>query len=456
MYFTQLFTPGLAQCSYVIGGKSECLVVDPPRDIDRCLEAARSFGLPITGIIETHLHADFVSGHMDLAHATGAVIYAARSAQCAFEHTALTEGESFVHDTLRIELVDAPGHTPESAVILVSDLKRTEDPLLVFSGDAMLVGEVGRPDLFPDRKNELAQKLYYSLRKLEKLEDHLELFPAHGMGSLCGRSLSAKLSSTVGVEKKYNYAFSIHPEERFVKEILTGMPEAPDHFARCSEINRQGPPLVSKLKNPAALEPLVFQKLASEDHLVLDVRDNLAFVSAHIPGAYCIPVESKFSTYAGWVLPPDKPLLLVGSNHAEIEDAVIKLRRVGLDLIEGYLEGGMEEWVNRGLEPNMMQSVSVHKLKERLSEKDTLFIDTRLKSEWDEGHIEGTVHGPTPDLRFLFSDRPDDQPLMVFCNSSNRSILGASLLMRRGFRNVTQVLGGTTGWENAGYSLVKF
>lgn len=339
---------------------------------------------------------------------------------------------------------------------MVSDLERTEDPLLALSGDALLVGEVGRPDLFPDRKNELEQKLYHSLRKLEKLEDHLELFPAHGMGSLCGRSLSAKLSSTVGVEKKYNYAFSIHPEERFVKEILTGMPEAPDHFARCSEINRQGPPLVSKLKNPAALEPLVFQKLASEDHLVLDVRDNLAFVSAHIPGAYCIPVESKFSTYAGWVLPPDKPLLLVGSSHAEIEEAVIKLRRVGLDLIEGYLEGGMEEWVNRGLEPNMMQSVSVHKLKERLSEKDTLFIDTRLKSEWDEGHIEGTVHGPTPDLRFLFSDRPDDQPLMVFCNSSNRSILGASLLMSRGFRNVTQVLGGTTGWENAGYSLVKF
>jgi len=455
MYFTQIFTPGLAQCSYVIGGKSECLVVDPPRDIDRCLEAARNFGLPITGIIETHLHADFVSGHMELAQATGAVIYAARSAQCAFEHTALSEGESLVHDSLRLELVDAPGHTPESAVFLVSDLERTEDPLLAFSGDALLVGEVGRPDLFPDRKNELAQKLYHSLRKLEKLEDHLELFPAHGMGSLCGRSLSAKLSSTVGIEKKYNYAFSIHPEERFIKEILAEMPKAPDHFARCSEINRQGPPLVSKLKNPAALEPLAFQKLAAEDHLVLDVRDNLAFVSAHIPGAYCIPVKSKLATFAGWVLPPDRPLLLVGSNHAETEEAVIKLRRVGLDLIEGYLDGGMEEWINRGLETNMMQSISVHKLKERLPDKDTLFIDTRLKSEWDQGHIEGTVHGPTPDLRFLFSDRPADQPMVVFCNSSNRSILGASLLIRRGFRNVTQVLGGTTSWENAGYPLVE-
>ncbi len=455
MFFVQLFTPGLAQCSYVVGGKNECLVVDPPRDIDKCLKAAKEFGLPITGILETHLHADFISGHMELAQATGANIYAAQSARCAFEHIALTEGQPVDFDTLRIELVDTPGHTPESAIFLVSDMERTTDPILVFSGDTLLVGDVGRPDLFPDRKEELAHSLYHSLRKIEKLGENLELYPAHGMGSLCGRSLSAKLSSTVGTEKKYNYAFSIRPEEKFKTELLQGMPEAPDHFTRCSEINRQGPPLVSRMEKPRALAPRLFQKLSFEGHLVLDVRDNLTVTPAYVPGAYCIPVTSNLSTFAGWVLPPDKPLLLVGDNKAEIEEAMIKLRRVGLDLIKGFLEGGMEGWINQGLETERLQSISVHELKERLNEKDTLFVDTRFKSEWIEGHIEGTVNGPAPDLRYLFGDLPADRPIVVFCNTSKRSILGASILKRRGFTNVTQTIGGTTAWESAGYPLVK-
>lgn len=455
MYFKQIYTPGLAICSYVVGGKEECLVVDPPRDIASCIEAAKEFGLPITGILETHLHADFVSGHMDLARVAGATIYAARSARCAYEHVALSEGQPVDHDTLRLELLETPGHTPESAVFLVSDLERTGAPVLVFSGDTLLVGDVGRPDLFPDRKEELVEKLYQSLRKIESLGDNLELYPAHGMGSLCGRSLSAKLSSTVGTEKRYNYAFSIHPVSRFREELLAGMPEAPDHFSRCSEINRQGPPLVSQIEPPRAFNPGVFRKLASEGHLVLDVRDNLAFPPAHIPGAYSIPVNSNFSTFAGWVLPPDRPLLLVGDNREEIEDAVIKLRRVGLDLAAGFLEGGMENWINRGMEIGTLQSISVHRLKQRLPEKETLFLDTRLKSEWENGHIEGTVHVPTPDLRHRFREYPPDHPIVVFCSTSKRSVLGASILRQRGFSNVTQVVGGTTGWENAGYPLVK-
>ncbi len=455
MHFKRIFTGGLAQCSYVIGGQNACLVVDPPRDIQRCLDAADEFGLPVTGIIETHLHADFISGHMDLARATGATIYAAQSARCNFEHVALSEGKHVDHDTLRIELMETPGHTPESAVFLISDLTRTEDPVLVFSGDALLVGDVGRPDLFPDRQEELAQKLYQSLRKIEKLEDNLELYPAHGMGSLCGRSLSAKLSSTIGTEKKYNYAFSFHPEEKFMREILEGMPEAPDHFGRCSEINRQGPPLVSAMEEPVPLKAAEFQKLAREDHLVLDVRDSLSFTAAHIPGAYCIPVLSNFSTFAGWVLPPEKPLLLVGNTRGDIAEAVIMLRRVGLDLIKGYLEGGMEEWINLGMETERLKNMSIHDLKERLSEPDTFFVDTRMKSELAGVSIKGTIHGSTPDLRYLFGDRPAHQPFVLFCNTSNRSILGASILQRRGFTNITHVVGGTTAWENAGYPLIK-
>ena len=455
MYFKQLFTPGLAHCSYVVGGKNECLVVDPSRDIQRYLEAAEEFGLPITGIIETHLHADFISGHMDLAQLTGATIYAAQSANCAYEHKALIEGQPIEHDTLRIELIDIPGHTPESAIFLVSDLERGEEPILVLSGDALMVGDVGRPDLFPDRKEELAEKLYHSLRKMEELGDNLELYPAHGMGSLCGRDLSAKLSSTVGTEKKYNYAFSTHPLENFKKEMLEGMPEAPDHFARCSEINRQGPTLVSELENPQPMDPETFEKHILEGALVLDVRDSLAFNSAHVPGSYCIPVKSNFSTFAGWVLPPDKNLILVGESPGDVEDAVVMLRRVGLDLTVGFLEGGIGSWINQGMKVSNLHSISVHDFKEQLKEERSLFVDTRGRSEWEEKRIEGTVHGSTPDLRHLFADQDVDQPFVVFCNTSNRSVLGASLLKRRGFTNVTHVIGGITGWENAGYPLVE-
>ncbi len=453
MFFKQLFIPGLSHCYYVIGGVKECLVVDPPRDIQGCLEAAREFGLPITGIIETHLHADFISGHMDLAQATGATIYAAQSANCAYEHTALIEGEPVEHDTFRIELVDTPGHTPESAIFIITDLERGKEPLLVFSGDVLMVGDVGRPDLFPDRKEELAEKLYQSLRKLEKLGDNLELYPAHGMGSLCGRALSAKLSSTVGTEKKYNYAFATHPEENFKKEMLEGMPEAPDHFARCSEINRQGPTLVSQLEDPRPMDVESFQESITQGALVLDVRDSLTFKSAFVPGSYCVPVKSNFSTFAGWVLPPDKELILVGDNPGEIEEAVVMLRRVGLDRTVCFLEGGIDQWINQGRETADIKNMSVHGMRESLKKGDTLFVDTRLKSEWEEGHIEGTVHGPTPDLRHLFADQPADRPIAVFCNTSNRSILGASLLKRRGFNNVIHVAGGFTGWKNAGYPL---
>lgn len=302
MEFKQIYTPGLAHCAYVIGGKNACVVVDPAREVTQYMAIADSLGLPIKGIIETHLHADFVSGHAELRKRTGATIYITRKANAEFEHYAVQDEELIEIDTLLFKMLDTPGHTPECSVYLVSDLERGIEPALAFTGDTLLVGDAGRPDLFPDIKAELASKLYQSLRRLEKLGDNIELYPAHGAGSLCGKALSSKLSSTLGTEKMHNQAMLKHPEDAFIKGFLEDMPEAPDHFSRCSEINRKGAPSIAQLNKPLGLSPDVFYKLSQSGHLVVDTRDQLAFGAAHIPGAYGLSLKGNFATFSGWVL----------------------------------------------------------------------------------------------------------------------------------------------------------
>lgn len=454
MYFTQIYTPGLAHCSYVLGGENKCLIVDPPRDIDRCLAAAKSFGLPVAGVIETHLHADFVSGHMEVAKATGATIFAPAAANCAFPHQALQDGESFSFDTLRITLLETPGHTPESAVFLVTDLERGEEPVLLFSGDTILVGDVGRPDLFPAIKEELASKLFYSLQRVAKLGEHIELYPAHGMGSLCGRSLSAKLWSTLGTERRYNYALQIGDEDQFCAALLNGMPEAPDHFARCSEINRRGPALLESLEQPVPLSAGRFSRLLRAGHQVVDTRDYLSFAAAHIPNSFSVGLQGNFSTFVGWVLPADMPLLLVLNNEADLQNALTGLRRVGLDRVTGYLEGGMQAWINGGMDTSQIEVISIFELSKRMAaNNDLLVLDNRLRSEWDSGYIAGTVHLPAPHVRQRAGEWPPEQTVATLCNTSNRSILAASLLKRQGFTRVINVVGGTTAWTAAGFPL---
>jgi len=455
MYLKQFYTPGLAHCSYLIGGEDECLIVDPSRDVEKYIKTARSHGLKITGIIETHLHADFVSGHMDLMEATGATLYAAEIAGFDVPHVAIKDQESVELETLRIQVIETPGHTPEGAVFVVSDLERGELPLLALTGDTLLVGDVGRPDLFPDLKEDLAQKLYYSLKRLEDLEDGVEVYPAHGMGSLCGRSLSAKLSSTLGTERAYNYALKIESLEQFVKELLTGMPEAPDHFARCSEINRMGPPSLSSLGLPKRTEPREFARLVDEGHVIVDARDQLAFSSGHIPGSYCLGLGGNYSTFSGWVLPPDKPLLLVVESESDLDGAVLGLQRVGLDNMAGFLDGGMTGWINAGMDVGQVESISVREFKKRLEAGAVLGVDTRMKSEWDDGYIAGTIHAPAPDVRHRYTEWDPDKPIAVICSTGNRSIMAASLLKQRGFKRVINVTGGVTAWVAAGYQITS-
>ena len=455
MELKQIYTPGLAHCSYIIGGNTACVVVDPAREVTQYVAIADSLRLPIKGIIETHLHADFVSGHNELSALTGAPIYITEKANAQFEHYAVHDEEVFQIDTLLFKMLDTPGHTPESSVFVVSDLERGYQPVLAFTGDTLLVGDAGRPDLFPDIREELASKLFKSIRRLEKLGDNIEIYPAHGAGSLCGKSLSSKLSSTIGTEKLYNPAMQRMSQEEFVKSFLEEMPEAPDHFSRCSEINRKGARAVSSLNKPIGYPPEEFLKLSKSDYSIVDTRDQLAFGAAHVPGAIGLSLKGNFATFSGWVLPPDKPLLLVFEDIKEMPVILKALYSVGLDNVAGYLKGGMHEYASGGLLTSRLESCSVTETKERYEKGELLLIDTRLKSEWDQGHIECTLHIPAPDIRKKFHDLEGDKPVAFICNTGNRALLAASLMLNlSNIKHVINVIGGTTAWTALGHPTV--
>lgn len=454
MDFAQIYTPGIAQCSYVLGSGSKCVVVDPVRDIEPYLRQAKAFDMEIVAVFQTHLHADFVSGHMELAEKTGAKIYAPKIAHCLFPHTALADGEEITIGDLRFKLMETPGHTPESCVYVVTDLERGQEPVLAFTGDTLLVGDVGRPDLFPSREEELAEKLYHSLKRLKALPDHVEVYPAHGMGSLCGRALSAKLWSTIGIEKLYNYALQHDGLAAFKTDLLTNMPAAPDHFARCSEINRTGPVLTKTLKSPRPLSPANLGLEAEQGVNILDTRPYLSYASAHIPGSYSISKNGNFATFAGWVLPPGEDLILIIERESDLPRIKSMLYMVGVDQITGYLSGTIEDWINGGHAIDTIETISVSSLRAQLQANPPLVLDTRAKSEWNKGHIAGTELAPTPDMRHLYTKWDTNTPVVVLCNTSNRSMTAASILKQKGFTRVINVVGGTTAWIAAGFSLV--
>ena len=453
MNLAQIYTGGIAQCSYVIGSGDKCVVVDPVRNIEQYIEQAKDFNMEIVAVLETHLHADFVSGHMELAERTGAKIYAGKVSNCTFPHHALEDGEEFTIENLRFKMLETPGHTPDCTVFVVTDLERGEEPVLVFTGDTLMVGDVGRPDLFPNREEELAEKLFNSLKLLKELPDNLEIYPAHGMGSLCGRALSAKLWSTIGTEKLYNYAMQHEELESFKIDLLTDMPSAPDHFARCSEINRLGPALIGGMPAIKPYSPDELASAADEGYVIMDARSYLSFAAAHIPNSYSISKYGNMATFAGWILPPDKKLILVLENETDLEEIRKGLYNVGLDNIAGYLVGAIENWINAGQPVNNIETISVHRMKECLENEQPLVLDNRAKSEFKKGFVEGSILAPTPDIRHRHKEWDTSQPVFVMCNTSNRSMTAASLLKQKGYKRVINVMGGTSSWAAAGFPL---
>ena len=426
MFVQQFFVKGLAHTSYLLGGSSTCAIVDPRRDIDVYLDAAKDMGMEITHILETHLHADFVSGHMDLAERTGASIYAPKSGNCSFDHVPVADGHTFEIEDMSIEVLDTPGHTPEHISYVVTDGARGEAPVSVFCGDTLFVGDVGRPDLFPGRAQELASKLYASLHgKLLALPDFCEVYPAHGAGSLCGRAMGAKRSSTIGYERAYNSALQIGDEQAFITSLTTDMPAAPDHFSRCSAIDGAGPALVRELPHVEPLAPDAFDAtLKTPDTLVLDIRGYESFGGQHIPGSWHNDFGGNFATFAGWMLPPEARILLVTASGDQAAEAAVWLRRVGLDQVVGYLDGGIFEWAKAGLPLAHIPQLSVHELHDRMAGSDEMVVvDVRAPAEFEALHIEGALNVPVADVRTRHDELDPAMPTMVICGTGHRSSL---------------------------------
>lgn len=455
MFIQQFFVPGLAHSSYLLGGVAACAIIDPRRDVAIYLEAAAAMGMKITHILQTHLHADFVSGHLDLAEASGALIVAPRSGNCQFRHQPVAEGDRFRIDDLEIQVLETPGHTPEHVTYVIVDHARGPQPAVIFCGDTLFVGDVGRPDLFPGMALDLAAKLFGSIHdKLMALPPFCEVYPAHGAGSLCGRAMGAKRTSTVGYEKLYNGAVAIADRQQFIASLTTDMPAAPDHFSRCSEINRRGPALVSALPAPQPLIASRFRELMdAEDVLVLDVRGYSAFGGQHVPGAYHIDLGGNFATFAGWVLPPDRKILLVVEKGADADDAAVALHRVGLDHVIGYLEGGMFEWAKAGFASGHVPQLSAPELNWRIAKGDGLvLVDVRSAGEFGAAHISGALHIPTPLLRSRYVELDPDRDIALVCSTGHRSSLAASILKQHGFSRIWNVAGGMTGFNAAGFA----
>jgi len=455
MLLLHFFTEKIAHSSYMLAGNRTCAVVDPRRDVEVYINEAHERDLRITHVLETHLHADFISGHMDLADKTGADVYAPAAGNCNFPHRPVAEGDVIRIEDMEITVMETPGHTPEHVCYLVVDRSRGEEPVGVFTGDTLFVGDVGRPDLFPDLAGELAGLLYDSLhQRLMTLPDFCEVYPAHGAGSLCGRTVGAKRRSTIGYECKYNPALRIGDKSLFVESLTHDMPPAPDHFARCSDVNRAGPVLLGDLPALEGLTPHEFQaRMDAPGSMVLDIRSYDAFDSGHIPGSVSIDFRGNFPTFCGWMVPPRTDVLLVAGNRWEAVEAQTWARRVGVDRVTGFLRGEMSSWVMKGFDTARIDQVSAAGLHELVSGDSRItLVDVRSGREFLENRIEGALNIPAPELRQRHTELDPDMTNVLLCSTGYRSSLAASILESKGFRSIVNVSGGMSGYAAAGFT----
>lgn len=449
MLLRHFFVEKIAHSSYMLQGNGVCAVVDPARDISVYLQAAEDAGLRISLILETHLHADFLSGHIDLAEVTGAEIVAPLSANCSFPHLAVKEGDTVALEDIRFDVIETPGHTPEHVSYVVTDTSRGEEPAGVFCGDTLFVGDAGRPDLFPGRAMELAGKLFDSLEKLKELPDFCEVWPAHGAGSLCGRAVGAKYRSTIGYERKYNGIFRMEDRQGLIERQTSGMPQAPDHFSRCSEINRRGPVRIWGNPPPPSLTPGEFHAcMGNGNAVVVDIRSCDAFASQHIPGSINISTQGNFPTFAGWLLEPGAEILIVADDRDHALQAVRSATMVGEFKFAGYLPGGLFSWAMKGLPGSSFRQLFAEELRVMLDRDDEIIlVDARGPGEFSSGTIAGALSIPAPEMRTRHSELDRNAEIVIFCSSGHRSSLAASILEGKGFGNISHLSGGMAAWR---------
>jgi hydroxyacylglutathione hydrolase len=449
MYFEQFYLGCLAHASYMLGSQGEVVVVDPQRDVDLYLKAAEQHGFVIRHIFETHLHADFVSGHKELAARTGAKIYFGAQAGATFPHMAVRDGSELRFGKAQIKVLETPGHTLESICLVVTDDEIPNKPWAVLTGDTLFIGDVGRPDLSRTHSPEqLAGMLYDSLHnKLLKLPDEVLVYPAHGAGSLCGRNMRAERSSTIGTERLTNYALKIQTREEFVRQLTSNLPVRPEYFLQDAEINRGGAPALSDLPELKAISPAELKAMLEEGGSALDIRPGDQFAAGHVPGSINIPLSGQFASWAGTILGLSSRPVLIAATPEQLSEARLRLARVGIEAERGYMEGGIAGWRRAGFDLATLREINVQELQQQLLASKMHVLDVRREAEWMAGHVEGAAWWPLDRFRVAPPEVDLNVPLAVHCQSGYRSIIACSLLQRAGFRNVVNVSGGFGAWQ---------
>lgn len=466
MIVRRLFEPGLAQTSYLVGcgATGEALVIDPTRDIERYVRAAAEERVRITHVTETHIHADFLSGSRELARRTGAALLLSDEGDADWKYGFLHEGrplrngDRFTVGRVIVEVVHTPGHTPEHLTFLITDGAVADAPIAAATGDFIFVGDVGRPDLLERAANFRgtmeagARTLYRALRSFDAgRPEWLQIWPGHGAGSACGKGISAVPHSTLGYERRFNWAFRVPDEDAFVSRVLAGQPEPPKYFARMKHVNKTGPAILNGFCQPARLEAGRLSALLAEGAMVIDTRPPDAYADAHVQGAVAIAFNNSFSTWAGWFVDYDRPLYLIAETEipGRLDEIARALALIGIDRVDGVFDAAAVR-ADAAIPSRPLRNVTPADVSRDLERNGLTVLDVRGQVEWDEGHIPQARHIPLGYLPDRLGELRSREPVVLHCQSGARSVIAASLLERAGFSDIRNMSGGFAAWKQQG------
>ena len=454
LIFEQINSEGLAQLSYIIGDDKAgvAAVIDPRRAVEVYINRARELGVQITHAVETHIHADFVSGTHELAAQTGAEICGGKNADYQFDLTQMKEGDEIELGNVTLRTVHTPGHTPEHISLVVFDKKQGEEPFAIFTGDTLFNLDVGRPDLLgKGTETDLAKKLYHSLfEKILPLGDRIEVYPCHGAGSACGKSIGDRRQTTIGNERVFSETFNDRTEAEFVEWVMKDMPEPPTHYPKLKKINAKGAEILGNLPLLKPLKPKDFQDaLTDEGSIVIDARSILAFAGGHIPGTINIALRDEFPNWVGWMIDPQKKIYVVVESVRDVEAASEHLFRIGYDNLGGYLHQGMASWENAALPLETLGIWTAPELNEHKDDSDLQILDVRSDGEWKKGHVPNAEHIYVAHLAENIEKLDKSKPVATYCGSGYRASIAASILKGAGFEKVINIPGSWNAWTKA-------
>ena len=466
MYFQHIYDKSLAQGSYFIGCQKMgvAAVIDPKRDVDTYLQIAQEQKMKITHILETHIHADFLTGSRELAALTGAAMYLSDEGgpdwQYEFDHVGLKDGSTIQLGNLQFSVMHTPGHTPESISFLLTDKPASDVPVMIFTGDFVFVGDIGRPDLLEKAaglkgtQEAGARQLFASLKKFSALPPYIQVWPGHGAGSACGKALGAVPSTTTGYEQLRNWAFRFQEDEAgFVRSLLQGQPEPPRYFAMMKKLNKVKRPLLTKVPALRKLGANELKDALAKGYKLIDTRNKAAFAKGYIPGSINIQGNNSFNTWAGWFLDYDTPFILL-ADPADLDDLTRKLMRIGLDKIHGYIPS-VESWEEAGGWLEQEPVISLEEFSKLYYNNGIQVIDLRGETEYQSGHIKGADHIFIGNLLNNLHRVSKDKKVVIHCQGGDRSTIGYSLLAQNGFRNILNFSGGINRWVQAANTLIQ-